>query len=332
MNDIIFQIEQALSQPIPAPIAVIPYAVPGFIALILIEIAWARRHAPQAYEAQDMRTSLLLGLGSTIEGALVGGAIYAAALWLYGHRVATVPFAWWAWLTLLLLDDFNYYWVHRIGHRVRWLWAAHVNHHTSQHYNLSTALRQTWTGFFALSFVLRIWPAFIGFSPAMILTVGAINTIGQFWIHTEAIRRMPGWFECLFNSPSHHRVHHATNPLYLDRNFAGVLMIWDRLFGTFQPELDSEPAHYGVTQQLGTFNVLHSVFHEWKAMLKDFAAAPWRHKLSYLVRAPGWSHDGSRETSDMIRARWQGQATGTQTSTADQGQRVLDERIAVSHP
>lgn len=328
MNGFLNWLEQALSQPIAAPIDVIAYAVPVFIALILIEIAWARRHAPEAYEAQDMRTSLLLGLGSTIEGALLGGFIYAAALWLYDHRLATVPFAWWAWLAMLVLDDFNYYWVHRIGHRVRWLWAAHVNHHTSQHYNLSTALRQTWTGFFAVSFAFRIWPAFIGFSPAMILTVGAFNTIGQFWIHTEAVRRMPRWFEWLFNTPSHHRVHHATNPLYLDRNFAGVLMLWDRLFGTFQPELDSEPVRYGVVRQLGTFNVLHSVFHEWKAMLGDFVRAPWRHKLSYLIREPGWSHDGSRETSDMIRARW----NAAQGLSSDQPQRMADEGIAVSHP
>lgn len=328
MSGYIALLEQALSQPITAPIDVIAYAVPVFVALILIEIAWARRRAPQAYEAQDMRTSLLLGLGSTIEGALFGGFIYAAALWLYAHRVADIPFAWWAWLAMLVLDDFNYYWVHRIGHRVRWLWAAHVNHHTSQHYNLSTALRQTWTGFFAFSFALRIWPAFIGFSPAMILTVGAINTIGQFWIHTEAVRRMPRWFEWLFNTPSHHRVHHATNPLYLDRNFAGVLMIWDRLFGTFQPELDSEPVRYGVIRQLGTFSLLHSVFHEWKAMLGDFARAPWRHKLSYLIREPGWSHDGSRETSDMIRSRW----VAGKTLPSDQPQRMADEGIAVGHP
>lgn len=331
MNAILTDFVQALTRPINAPIEVIAYAVPVFIALILIEIAWARRHAPHAYEARDMRASLLLGLGSTVEGALVAGAIYAAAQWLYAFRVATVPFAWWSWLALLLLDDFNYYWVHRTGHRVRWLWAAHVNHHTSQHYNLSTALRQTWTGFFAMSFVPRIWPAFLGFSPAMILTVGAINTIGQFWIHTEAVHRMPRWFEWLFNTPSHHRVHHATNPLYLDRNFAGVLMLWDRMFGTFQPELDSEPARYGVIRQLGTFNVLHSAFHEWKAMLRDFMKAPLRHKLSYLIREPGWSHDGSRDTSDMIRARWHKHAGGG-ASAPDQTQRMPDEHVAISHP
>ena len=328
MNGVLAALDQALNRPFAAPVDVIAYAVPGFVALILIEIQWARRHAPLAYEASDTRTSLLLGLGSTVIGALSAGAILAAAQWLYAHRIVTLPFEWWSWLALLLLDDFNYYWVHRTGHRVRWFWAAHVNHHTSQHYNLSTALRQSWTGFFALSFGLRIWPALIGFSPAMILTVGAINTIGQFWIHTEAVRRMPAWFEWLFNTPSHHRVHHATNPVYLDRNYAGIFMVWDRLFGTFQPELRRDPPRFGVIRQLGTFGLLHSVFHEWKAMLKDVATAPWRHKLSYLLREPGWSHDGSRESSDTIRARW---AAG-RTLSSDQPQRVADEGIAVGHP
>lgn len=329
MNDLAAAVLAALSQPIPHAVDVIAYAVPAFIALILIEIAWARRHAPDAYEPRDMLTSLLMGLGSTIAGVLVAGAILGAAQWLYLHRVATVPYAWWSWLAVLLLDDFNYYWAHRTGHRVRWFWAAHVNHHTSQHYNLSTALRQTWTGFFALSFAFRIWPAFVGVPPEMLLTAGAINTVGQFWIHTEAVRRMPAWFEWIFNTPSHHRVHHATNPLYLDRNFAGVLMIWDRMFGTFQPELDEEPARYGVIRQLGTFNLLHSVFHEWKGMLADFAVAPMRYKLAYLVREPGWSHDGSRDSSDTIRARW---LARNGVLAPDQPERMADEQIAVSHP
>ncbi|OYZ19529.1 MAG: C-5 sterol desaturase [Novosphingobium sp. 16-62-11] len=199
----------------------------------------------------------------------------------------------------------NYYWAHRTGHRVRWFWASHVNHHTSQHYNLSTALRQTWTGFFALSFIFRIWPAFIGFHPAMLITVGGANLVYQFWIHTEAVGRMPRWFEAVFNTPSHHRVHHATNPLYLDRNYAGALIVWDRLFGTFQRERCDLPIRYGIIKQLGSFNLLHAVFHEWRGMLGDAWHAPWRHKLSYLLRPPGWSHDGSREGSDAIRARWQ---------------------------
>ena len=285
------------------PIDVVTYAVPFFVVLILLEMVWAARNHRDKYEPRDTLTSLGLGLGSTVAGALAAGLIYAVAMWFYEHRFATIPVTWWAWGLCFVLDDFNYYLFHRSAHRVRWFWAAHVNHHSSQHYNLSTALRQTWTGPLAGSFLFRIWPALIGFHPAMILTVGGANLIYQFWIHTEAIGRMPRWFEGVFNTPSHHRVHHATNPLYLDRNYAGVFIIWDRMFGTFQRESEDLPPRYGIIKQLGSFQLLHAVFHEWRAMLGDFWQAPWRHKLSYLFRSPGWSHDGSREGSDAIRAR-----------------------------
>ncbi len=281
----------------------VSYAIPVFVALILLEIAWARRTRPDSYEARDTLTSLALGLGSTVAGALTGGLVFAAALWLYQYRVMTIGWAWWAWALCFVLDDLAYYWAHRSGHRVRWFWASHVNHHSSQHYNLSTALRQTWTGFIALSFVFRLPLALIGFHPAMILTCAAINLIYQFWIHTEAIRRLPRWFEAVMNTPSHHRVHHATNAVYLDRNYAGTFIVWDKLFGTFEPERDDIRIHYGVVKQLGTFGLLWSAFHEWIGIARDVWSAPWWHKLSYVWREPGWSHDGSRETSGMIRER-----------------------------
>ncbi|MDP3551829.1 MAG: sterol desaturase family protein [Novosphingobium sp.] len=287
-----------------AALDIVTYAIPAFVLLVIAEMIWATRRAPEKYEPRDTLTSLALGLGSTIAGALSAGIVLAAAMWLYEHRVFTMPNVWWAWIACFVLDDLNYYWFHRTGHRVRWFWASHVNHHTSQHYNLSTALRQTWTGFLALSFIFRIWPAFLGFHPLMILTVGGANLVYQFWIHTEAVGRMPRWFEAVFNTPSHHRVHHATNALYLDRNYAGALIVWDRLFGTFQRERDDLPIRYGIVKQLGSFNLLHAVFHEWRGMVADIWRAPWRHKLSYLLRPPGWSHDGSREGSDAIRARW----------------------------
>ena len=283
----------------------VDYAVPFFFLLILIEVAWARKRAPAAYEARDTLASLAMGLGSTVIGALLAGLVTAMAMALYQFRLIEIGWAWWAWIACFVLDDFNYYWAHRTGHRVRWFWASHVNHHSSQHYNLSTALRQTWTGFFALSFVFRIWPALLGVHPGMLAIVGGFNLIYQFWIHTEAIGRCPRWFEAVLNTPSHHRVHHATNPRYLDRNYAGVFIVWDRMFGSFTPELDEDPVRYGLVRQLGTFALLWSVFHEWVGIARDMWAAPWRYKLGYLLKEPGWTHDGSRDTSDTIRARWQ---------------------------
>jgi sterol desaturase/sphingolipid hydroxylase (fatty acid hydroxylase superfamily) len=282
----------------------VDYAVPAFVLLVIIEMLWARKRAPEKYEPRDTLTSLALGTGSTVAGALFGGMMFATALWGYEYRITTIPWTWWAWIACFVLDDFSYYVFHRSAHRVRWFWAAHVNHHSSQHYNLSTALRQTWTGFFAITFIFRLPLVFFGFHPAMILFVGAVNLIYQFWIHTEAIGRLPRWFEYVMNTPSHHRVHHATNPRYLDRNYAGVFIIWDRMFGTFTEEVEDEQIHYGIVKQLGTFGLLWSVFHEWVGIANDVWSAPWRHKFSYMWRPPGWSHDGSRDTSDSIRARW----------------------------
>ena len=285
------------------------FAIPLFVALVLAEMLWAWKTSPHAYEPRDTLTSLAFGLGSTVAGALAGGAFLALFLWAYQFRIFDFGpqwwTVWWAWPLCFVLDDLKYYWVHRFGHRVRWFWASHVNHHSSQHYNLSTALRQTWTGFLTLGFVFALPLVLLGFHPVMIAICAGFNLIYQFWIHTEAIRKMPRWFEAAMNTPSHHRVHHATNPRYLDRNYAGVFIVWDRLFGTFEPESDEERIRYGIVRQLGTFNLIWSVFHEWVGIVQDMWRAPWRHKLFYLLREPGWSHDGSRETSAMIRARWE---------------------------
>lgn len=289
----------------------VDYAVPGFVLLILIEMLIVRRGDRTRYEPADTLTSLAMGLGSTVAGALTAGAVLVVANLLYAHRLFDIPYAWWAWPLAFVLDDFNYYLFHRSAHRVRWFWAAHVNHHSSQHYNLSTALRQTWTGFFTASFLFRLWPLLLGFPPAMLLFVAALNLIYQFWIHTEVIGRCPRWFEAVMNTPSHHRVHHATNPRYLDQNYAGVFIIWDRMFGTFTPERDDDPCRYGIVKNLGTFGLLHSVFHEWIAILRDLWRAPLRDKPGYLFGPPGWSRDGSRATSDMIRAQWRAK-TGAQ--------------------
>ncbi|MBX9896621.1 MAG: sterol desaturase family protein [Qipengyuania sp.] len=285
------------------------FAIPLFVALVLAEMLWAWKTSPHAYEPRDTLTSLAFGLGSTVAGALAGGAFLALFMWAYQFRIFDFGpqwwTVWWAWPLCFVLDDLKYYWVHRFGHRVRWFWASHVNHHSSQHYNLSTALRQTWTGFLTLGFVFALPLVLLGFHPVMIAICAGFNLIYQFWIHTEAIRKMPRWFEAAMNTPSHHRVHHATNPRYLDRNYAGVFIVWDRLFGTFEPESDEERIRYGIVRQLGTFNLIWSVFHEWVGIVQDMWRAPWRHKLSYLLREPGWSHDGSRETSAIIRARWE---------------------------
>ncbi len=282
----------------------VDFAVPGFVALVVFEMIWAKRRAPQSYEARDTLISLAMGLGSTVAGLLAAGAVGALYLWLWQFHLFEIGWAWWAWALCFVLDDLAYYAFHRTAHRVRWFWASHVNHHSSQHYNLSTALRQTWTGTIAFGFIFRLPLLLIGFHPGMILFCAGLNLIYQFWFHTEAIGKCPRWFEAVMNTPSHHRVHHATNPVYLDRNYAGVFIVWDKLLGTFQPELESERIRYGMVRQLGSFNLLWVAFHEWIAIARDVRSAPRGSKLGYLWRPPGWTHDNSRDTSDMIRERW----------------------------
>ena len=269
------------------------YAIPAFVLLLAVEL-WSFRLAADedlvGYEARDTRTSLSMGAGNVVINAvwkLVVVVVYAGLYELTPLRMPADE--WWTYVLLFLADDFAYYWFHRIHHEVRVFWASHVVHHSSQHYNLSTALRQTWTPMTSLPFWAGL--ALLGFQPWMILTQQAISLIYQFWIHTERIGRFPAPIEFVFNTPSHHRVHHGSNDLYLDRNYGGILIVWDRLFGTFQGE--TERVRYGLTQNLRTFRPTRVAFHEFAAIARDVrGATSWRHRLGYLFRGPGWSPDG----------------------------------------
>ncbi len=282
---------------------VVMLSIPLFVGLMVAEIAWIKlKGKGGAYETRDTATSLLMGAGNVVAGIALGFVAYGFFTFLWQFRLFDLGTSVVIIALCFVLDDLRYYWVHRFGHRVRWVWASHVNHHSSQHYNLSTALRQTWTATFTLMMVLRAPLILLGFSPEMVLFVGGINLVYQFWIHTEAIGKLPRWFEAVMNTPSHHRVHHGRNPKYLDTNYAGVFIIWDRVFGTFQPE--EETPDYGLVQNLGTFNPLRVAFHEWVNMLRDMFAPglTLKQRLAYALKPPGWSHDGSRKTSDQIKA------------------------------
>lgn len=289
----------ALSMTFPDPVIL---AIAMFLVTLALEAWWLRR-AKRTPAWKDSVTSLGLGLGSLAAGALTAGLVFALASWLHHYRLVEVPIAWWSFLLCFVLDDLAYYAFHRSAHRVRWFWASHVVHHSSEAYNLSTALRQTWTGFVSLNFLFRL-PLFLVFPPELVFFCAGLNLVYQYWIHTETIGRMPRWFEAVMNTPSHHRVHHAVNPRYLDRNYAGVFIVWDRMFGTFEPEREDDRPAYGIVTPLKSFNIFRAAFHEWVGIARDLWHAPGKAKLGYLVREPGWSHDGSRETSDSIRRRW----------------------------
>lgn len=295
---------------------IILYAIPFFVISIGLELYASIKDHKRSYSTKDAITSITMGLGNVLLGFISKGLILLAFMLIYENiRIFTIPFAWWSFILLLVADDFSYYWFHRVSHENRFFWASHVVHHSSEHYNLSTALRQTWSGGF-YTFIFWLWLPLIGFHPGMIILQMSVSLLYQFWIHTEAIDKMPNWFEAVMNTPSHHRVHHGSNPLYLDRNHAGIFIIWDKLFGTFQPELKEEKVVYGLVTNINTHNPLKVAFHEWMAMGKDVFSGKktFRDRIRYIVKPPGWKHDGTGKLSTDLRHEWQETVGRTQST------------------
>jgi sterol desaturase/sphingolipid hydroxylase (fatty acid hydroxylase superfamily) len=259
-------------------------AIPAFILLVVAEAIIGAVMRRDLYERKDTAASLAMGIGNVLVSLVSKGLVFAIFAWVHRFAIFPIRYQWWAWVLVFFADDFSYYWFHRTSHECRFFWASHVVHHSSQRYNLGTALRQTWTGGF-FSFVFWLWMPLIGFQPIMIFTMQAISLLYQFWIHTELVTKM-GFLESVLNTPSHHRVHHATNPQYIDRNHAGILIIWDRWFGSFEPE--REPCIYGLTSNIDTFNPLRIAFHEWIDIWRDLRQArSLRSKLIVVFGNPG---------------------------------------------
>ena len=285
---------------------IILYAIPVFILAMLLELFVTIRQGIKTYESKDAFSSIAMGLGNVFLGFFSKALVLLAFLYVYENlRLITIPITWWSFALIFFADDFAYYWFHRISHECRLFWASHVVHHSSKHYNLSTALRQTWSGGF-YTFIFWLWLPLLGFHPAMIILQMSISLLYQFWIHTEAIDKLPRWFEAFFNTPSHHRVHHGSNPLYLDRNHAGILIIWDKFFGTFQPELKEQKVVYGLVKNINTYNPIKIAFIEWIHMFKDAFSGrkSLKNRILYLIKPPGWKHDGTGKISEDLRKEW----------------------------
>lgn len=274
-----------------SPSQVIVLATPVFLLLIAIEWLVSMRRRKHPYRLADAFSSMNLGLlsqTSAVFTKLLAVGIYVA---VFEHFALWRNDAFWTsvggWMLALLLYDFLYYWNHRLGHEVGVLWAAHVVHHQSQHYNLSTALRQP--GSYALlSWTFYLPMALIGVPPLVFVVVGLIDLLYQFWVHTEQIRRL-GWFDRWFCAPSNHRVHHAVNDVYLDRNYGGILLVWDRLFGTYQAEDDREPCVYGTRGLLRSWDPLWANVSIYSQLAHDsWHARRFSDKLRVWIKPPGW--------------------------------------------
>jgi sterol desaturase/sphingolipid hydroxylase (fatty acid hydroxylase superfamily) len=285
------------------PPALLYYAIPFFLGLLSVEAWLSAREQRQLYEKRDTWASLGLGVGNVLTGFVTKALVFGLFTVLYRYRIFELPVTkWWFWVALFFADDFSYYWFHRTAHSVNWFWASHVVHHSSERYNLAAALRQTWTGNATGSFLFWAWMPLAGFHPVWILFMQQVSLIYQFWIHTELVQRLPRPLEAVLNTPSHHRVHHGRDLKYLDKNHGGILIIWDRIFGTFQPE-EGKPT-YGLTRNLGSFNPVVIALRTWDDLLRRVSSAPrWRDRIGFLFGPPGWSPDGSTLTTAQLRLR-----------------------------
>jgi sterol desaturase/sphingolipid hydroxylase (fatty acid hydroxylase superfamily) len=296
-----YAIEQASND------TLIYWFLPIFLIALALEAAISHRYRLNLFESQDTKASLWMMLMVGVVDVLPK----IVAFWVFLNLAELSPLKdivvrqWWAWVLLFFADDFIYYWFHRANHEIRLFWAGHVSHHSAVKMNFATALRQG-VGERLHKYLFWIPLPLLGFDALMIFTVMAINLFYQFWVHVEWIKKMPSWYEAIFNTPSHHRVHHASNIPYLDRNHGGVLIVWDRLFGTFAREQADEPVRYGLTKPLDSYDPINVATHDYHALWRDVRGAKtWRDKLAYMFLAPGWHHAGPDSRSNTLRAKHQ---------------------------
>lgn len=283
------------------PPSILYYAIPFFLLLLSVEAWFSYKENKTIYEKKDTFTSLALGSGYVLIGFITKIMIWTIFMFIYQFRIFTLPTGiWWFWILLIFADDFSFYWFHRISHTVSWFWASHVVHHSSEKYNFATALRQTWTSNLTGSFIFWAWMPLAGFNPLYVLLMQQINLIYQFWLHTEVIQKMPPWFEYIFNTPSHHRVHHSSNLIYIDKNHGGIFIIWDRIFGTFK--LEEEQPTYGLITNIKSFNPAVVALKTWSDLFTKAAnCGSVKNAINYFIKPPGWSHDGSTKTAKQMK-------------------------------
>lgn len=264
--------------------AILLYAVPGFVLFLVLEILWDLRRGTAHYEWKDAATSIALGLGSLVTKSMSKVMTLGLFFLAWHNRLFEIPLAWWSLLLLFFLEDHSYYWYHRASHEIPAFWAAHVAHHSSERYHLATALRQPWTTFWH-HWIFWLPLAWLGFHPVWIFTAQAINLIYQFWIHTPFIDRL-GPLEWILNTPSHHRVHHGSNPRYIDRNHGGIFILWDRLYGTF--ELETEKVRYGITKPVHSYNPLWLNLHVYADLWHQAkqSGSVWQGLKVFFARRP----------------------------------------------
>ncbi|MFA0961707.1 sterol desaturase family protein [Roseivirga sp. BDSF3-8] len=247
---------------------VIIYAAPVMFALVMLEWFISFRKNHKTYVTKEFFSASAIGLVNVGISALLKFSTFAIVLFFYNLSPLRIPFTWWSFPLCLIAIDFCRYWAHRVAHEQRMWWATHVTHHSSENYNFAVSFRLSWTQHIKLIFFLPV--ALMGFHPVVFFICHQIEVLYQFWIHTEYIGKLHPVIEYIFTTPSHHRVHHARNEKYLDKNYGSTLIIWDRMFGTFQAE--EEKPEYGITEPVNSYNPVYLVFHEWVDIVRDLGS------------------------------------------------------------
>jgi sterol desaturase/sphingolipid hydroxylase (fatty acid hydroxylase superfamily) len=288
--------------------ATVKSLLPLFVLIALFEAIWLRRSRGR-YDWRQSGASLVIAIGQQLSGLAAAAMMTGIFVFVHRHRLFDLAIdSGWMLLLLFVCLEFFYYWHHRASHECRWFWASHAVHHSANDFNLSAAYRLGWTAGISghmLFYLPLIW---LGFPPKAVFGMLAANLVYQFWLHTELVPKL-GAFEWLFNTPSHHRVHHASNPDYLDRNYGGTLIVFDRLFGTYADERDELPCNYGLVTpilngQAHSANPLRIVFDGWLKLGRDLRHAEnWHQRLRYLFGAPGWRPYGAGDTAAELRIR-----------------------------
>jgi sterol desaturase/sphingolipid hydroxylase (fatty acid hydroxylase superfamily) len=276
--------------------------LPGFLLLLIAESFFLiKEHRQNKF---DLMSSIIIGLGAIPAAFVANGIIIYTYTIIYQYRFFTVPPVYWlSWIACFFADDLSFYWFHRLSHKVRFLWASHLVHHSSESFSLSTSVRVPWTSNITGAFLFWAWMPLVGIEPGMVILMKSLSVIYQFFMHTEAIKKLPVWYEAVFNTPSHHRVHHSSDIQHLDKNLGGNLIIWDKIFGTFKQE--NQKPKYGLTKNITSFNPFVIAFHEWKNLFNDFKKAKsFKNRLRYFFYSPGWSHDGSTKTARQLQSEY----------------------------
>ncbi|MFI5171287.1 MAG: sterol desaturase family protein [Chitinophagales bacterium] len=266
------------------------FAIPFFLLMVGLEAYYSIKEKKEFYRFNDTISNLSIGIGSEATGLFFKLIIFGAYIYVYDHwSLFHIPPTWWSFLLVLILYDLCFYWAHHMLHKVNIFWGAHIVHHSSEEYNLSVALRQSWIES-VLAFFIFIPIPMLGFDPIVFVPAAALDSLYQFWIHTRTVKKLPRWYEKIFNTPSHHRVHHARNPIYIDKNYGGILIIWDRIFGTFQEE--EETPVFGITTPLNSWNPVWANLHYYKILFgKLHVITHPVQKIKLLFKKPGWMPD-----------------------------------------